>query len=354
MLAQIARAVLYEGYLLWPYRRSAIKNQQRWTFGGVYPSAYARVSGGADRSVICADVLFEPNADDATIEVSLRFLQVVSRQAVTIGEGGKRTPVPELIVGSMRHLSWDEATERTTTVSCAALPGESARVDVQLPADEQEELRRDADGRVVGAIVRSWRAIDATMTVDIASTSAADRAPLRVTVTVTNDAVWRGDAGARDDAVRNTLVSAHIALRSEHGSFVSTEDAPAELRDVTASLRSAGLWPTLVGLPGERHTLLASPIILGDYPRIAPESPGDLFDGGEIDQLLILNILTLSDEEQAEMRDTDPRAREILDRCRQLGPEALMRLHATVRADRFDEPAPFPLDTEIAHERHLG
>ena len=84
-------------------------------------------------------------------------------------------------------------------------------------------------------------------------------------------------------------------------------------------------------LVGDRSTMLSAPIILEDHPRIAPESPGDLFDGGEIDQLLILNILSLSEAEQREMRDSDPRAREILERCAALGPEDLMRLHGAIR-----------------------
>jgi hypothetical protein len=87
----------------------------------------------------------------------------------------------------------------------------------------------------------------------------------------------------------------------------------------------------LVGEPADRSTLLASPIILEDHPRIAPESPGDLFDGGEIDQLLTLNILSLTDAEKAEMRASDPRAREILDRTEALSEEELMRLHGTIR-----------------------
>jgi hypothetical protein len=77
--------------------------------------------------------------------------------------------------------------------------------------------------------------------------------------------------------------------------------------------------------------VLASPIILDDHPRIAPESPGDLFDGGEIDQMLVLNILSLSDEEKAEMRDSDPRAREILERTEALSEAELMNLHGAVR-----------------------
>jgi hypothetical protein len=87
----------------------------------------------------------------------------------------------------------------------------------------------------------------------------------------------------------------------------------------------------LVGEAGDRSTLLSSPIILEDYPKVAPESPGDLFDGGEIDQLLILNILSLTDEEKAEMRDSDPRAREILERTEALSEEELMRLHGAIR-----------------------
>ncbi len=41
-LRKIADAVLYEGYVLWPYRRSALKNTRRFTFGGVTPDAPMR------------------------------------------------------------------------------------------------------------------------------------------------------------------------------------------------------------------------------------------------------------------------------------------------------------------------
>ncbi len=95
-----------------------------------------------------------------------------------------------------------------------------------------------------------------------------------------------------------------------------------------------GTWPVLVGEEGERHTLLSSPIVLPDYPQVAPESPGDLFDGGEIDELLILNVLALSDAEREEVRASDARARELLDRCEALAPEQLLRLHGTFRDPR--------------------
>jgi hydrogenase maturation protease len=116
-------------------------------------------------------------------------------------------------------------------------------------------------------------------------------------------------------------------LRADGGSFVSLTDPPPALRDAAAACQNVGLWPVLVGAEGRRDTMFASPIILSDYPEIAPESPGDLFDGGEIDRLLILNVLSLSEAEQDEMRATDPRAREILERCAALGPEELLALH---------------------------
>ena len=71
--------------------------------------------------------------------------------------------------------------------------------------------------------------------------------------------------------------------------------------------------------------MLSAPMILEDHPRIAPESPGDLFDGGEIDGLLALNIMALTDEEKAEMRE-DPRTREILERTEALTEEQLWTL----------------------------
>jgi hypothetical protein len=73
--------------------------------------------------------------------------------------------------------------------------------------------------------------------------------------------------------------------------------------------------------------MLAAPIILPDYPQVAPESPAEMFDATEIDRLLILNTLSLTPEEQREMRASDPRAREILERCTTLSREELMRLH---------------------------
>ena len=104
-----------------------------------------------------------------------------------------------------------------------------------------------------------------------------------------------------------------------------------------------GVWPVLVGEGGDCHTMLASPIILYDYPQVAPESPGDLFDGAEIDEILSLRILAMTDDEKREMRYSDERARQILERTESMPVEQFMKLHGAVRALR-------PLDPDTPEE----
>lgn len=241
----IARAVLYEGHMLFPYRPSSLKNVQRWTFGGVYPAAYARTSG--DRSAVSFQCGVEGDAPD--VDVELRYLRVA---------GG-------------------DAAERV------AGPG-------QL---------EDPPGLVEARLAEGV-----------------------LSVTVQNTSGWAG--AERHEALEHSFVSAHVVARVTGGAFVSP-------RESDEPLRQEGLWPVLVGEPGDRSTILASPIILDDYPRVAPESPGDFFDGCEIDQLLVLSILGLSDAEKDEIRAGDARARAILERTEAMSHEDVRRLHGTWR-----------------------
>ena len=312
---QIADAVLYEGYVLWPYRRSALKNAQRWTFGGVFPRAHAQArEAGDDPWSMQAQCLVEGDAS-TRLSVGVRFLHVVWRQAVDAS--GRAVDA----IGD--HLTWEEAVEREA--GFAAVPiGELAggrEVPIAIPAGREEERLGDA-----GAVVRTWEALEGTVRV---AAEPATGGVLRVTVRIENTTPWAG--GAREAALRRTFCSTHTVLRVQGGAFISLTDPPPALAGLAQACDNTGTWPVLVGEDGSRDTLLASPIILSDHPRIAPESPGDLFDGGEIDQLLILNILSLTDAEKAEMRASDPRAREILDRTEALSGDELMSLHGAIR-----------------------
>src|SRR5205823_3905833 len=140
------------------------------------------------------------------------------------------------------------------------------------------------------------RAIEGT--VEVSAEPVASGA-FRVAVRVRN--LTPPDAAAgRDGAALRTLASAHVVLRVAGGAFVSLTDPPGELRAAAEGCRNDGVWPVLVGEPDNRDTVLASPVILEDYPRVAPESPGDFCDGTEIDEMLALRVLTLTDAEKRE------------------------------------------------------
>ncbi|CAN5779641.1 hypothetical protein BH23ACT11_BH23ACT11_07940 [soil metagenome] len=324
---KIAEAVLYEGYILWPYRRSARKNQQRWTFGGVYPRVYSEARGEDDPWLMQTQCLVS-GEEDSAVEVKVRFLHVTERK-VAHKKDDDLEFVDKLRVGGEFYLPWDEATEREIAVGRFHLPDlleSPKRVAIDIPGGRSEEPLLEATGEVAGALVRSWRALAGT--VEVEAESLQERLS-RLTVKISNTTPWEGQN--RESTLRKTLVSTHTTLHVDGGEFISLTDPPNALREFAEGCENLKTWPVLVGEEGDTNMLLSSPIILSDYPQIAPESPGDLFDGGEIDQLLILNILTLTDEEKEEMRASDPKGREILERCESLSPEELMNLHGAVR-----------------------
>ena len=230
-LRTLADAVMYEGYMLWPYRASALKNQRRWTFGCVFPPTWA-AQHPDDACLMRTQVRLE--SDPHEVEVTVRFLQEGVEHAVGPGP---------FAVGALR-----------------------GRVDLDIEGP-------------------------------------------RLTVTIINTTPWVGTV--REQALRHAMCSTHTLLRG--GRFVSATEAP--------ECGNVGTWPVLVG----DDAMLSAPIILEDHPRIAPESPGDLFDGGEIDGLLALNIMALTDDEKAAMR-VDPRTRAILERTEALTEEQLWTL----------------------------
>jgi hydrogenase maturation protease len=135
----------------------------------------------------------------------------------------------------------------------------------------------------------------------------------------------------RNEVMLRSLASTHTVLGTRGGEFVSLLDPPEVLRPLAAECRNVGTWPVLVGVEGQRDTMLSSPIILYDYPRIAPESPGDSFDGTEIDELLTLCIQALTPDEKRHMSGLDGQSRALLHRSEALTERQRARLHGAVR-----------------------
>ena len=155
---------------------------------------------------------------------------------------------------------------------------------------------------------------------------------------------WRAD---RSLALRQFFIATHTLLSVRDGGFVSLMDPPEWARDAAATCVNLHAWPVLAGEKGRRNIILSAPIILYDYPQVAPESPGDLFDLTEIDELLTLRTMGLTEDEKREARETDPRAAAILDRVHRLPDEIFPRLHGSVRYFRDapdQERAPWSAD----------
>ncbi len=271
MVEKVANAVLYEGYMLYPYTASSVKNRQRWNFGVLAPAAY-------DASEMQTECLI---VGDADVSVKVRFLQ----------DAG------------------DATIERAVELSGITLAS---------PRDVHFDFHP-----IAGAVAARLTTVSGMPFTQGVS---------RLTVRVTNRSA--AHPTAREEALVNSMLSTHTILTITGGEFVSMIDPPFEYRDAVDACRNIRTFPVLAGREGQRDCILSSPIILYDYPQVAPESPGDLFDSLEIDEILTLRILTLSEQEKAEIRAGDERARQVLERSESMPPEQLMKLHGALRGLR--------------------
>ncbi|MGI8958184.1 MAG: hypothetical protein ACR2IV_00150 [Bryobacteraceae bacterium] len=308
LVENIADAVLYEGYMLYPYRASAIKNQQRWNFGVLYPRAFAESQRGSDSWSMQTECLAQSFGGSARLTLRLRFLHLLERSAE-----------------DQPAQTWQEGTEcdvNIASLNIAALSSHSERHEFAFAARTEKD----------GTVSRKWESIEGCLE------SEADelgnglfKIRLRVFNTASIDDATRS---SRDRVLLRSLLSAHTILKIEDGEFISLLEPPEELREAAAQCKNAGTWPVLVGDHRERDAILSSPIILYDYPQIAPESAGNLFDGTEIDEILTLRIMTMTDDEKAEMGQVDERTRQILERTESMPPEQLMKMHGVLRGLR--------------------
>jgi hypothetical protein len=324
--ARVADAVLFEGYLLYPYRASAQKNRLRWQFGVLTPPGFP---DEPDRSR--TEVLLD-RRPGAVLHLRLRFLQLRAR-SVHDTDG---RPVDELVDGDDRHFPWEEGVPREVDAAIPVDgPGEHT-VPFGLPAEHTSE---PVTG---GRVERRCLPLNGRLVV------ATEPLPgpydvLRLRIDVVNDSACP-DGAPREVALRTSLIAAHTLVAVTAGAFLSATDPPEWALPATRELDNRHTWPVLAGPEGRADLLLSSPIILADHPQLAPESPTDLFDGTEIDEILSLRTLVLTEEEKAEARATDPRAAAVVDAVDAMPPEIWERLHGAIRTVRPATAAADPSD----------
>lgn len=327
---KIAKATLYEGYNLYPYQPDALKNQQRWTFGGLLPRTYAEAQEAfsSDRWFNQTQVLVR-GSHLTRVRVVLRFLHLVDRR-IKSADGQS---VESVSVDGKRHFAWEEAHERDISLpemSLAALIEKTEVYPFQFGGSSTEEPIQSSSQQARAWLTRSQEELAGNVEVGL---EARGSDLYRLTVRVANLSPFSG-AQERKLALHRTLVSAHTILSVKDGEFVSLLDPPDECKAEALSCENLGTWPVLVGKPGVHELILSSPIILYDFPEVAPESPGDFFDGTEMDEMLSLRIQTLTDDEKERMRSVDDRTRALLERTEALSPEEILSLHGRLRGEQ--------------------
>ena len=340
----IVKAVLYEGYILYPYRPSSVKNRHRWTFGGVYPQDYTAL----DESSACrmqTDCLLR-GGTETEVEVHVRFLQLVRREIGALPEPLAELPpepsfvkVHSLSIGDRCFYAWEEAVERDVAVpafTVGQLSGDAVRIPFSFAGKRIVEPLCEADGHVVGVLIRTSASLHGMLTIAAAQVASS---VFRLTVEIENLTPFEAaETDRRAEAQWCSFASTHTILGVSAGAFLSLLDPPDDLKAAAAACRNTGTWPVLAGEEGTTDMMLSSPVILYDHPQVAPESPGDLFDATEIDEILTLRILGMTDEEKREMAAVDECARALLARTEALTAADMERLHGALRYPRFASP----------------
>jgi hypothetical protein len=324
----IADAVLYEGYVLFPYHAAATKNRYRWQFGVLVPQPQVDL-GVAERARLRSQVLLRA-PEGTTLEGVVRFLHPRRRQVERLAEHGRFVPVEELEVDGELHTTWEEGVEHEHRLGphhLADLRRSGSTVALHLDETEEVEQLHDADGAVIGRLVRTTEPVDLEITL---GAHTLDGEVLRATAEVRNVTDWADPTAERAEIVRHGIAGTHLMLVAA-GEFASAIDPPAWAVPFSDDCDNQGTYPVLAGPEGDDQVVLSAPIILHDHPEVADESPGDAYDATEIHELLALCVQGMTDGEKRAARATDPRAAAVVDGADHLPPEIQARLHGVIR-----------------------
>ena len=229
----IADAILYEGYNLYPYRPSAIKNRQRWMFGVFYPRAYCQRQVGADTWQLQTECLVVGRAD-TVIEARVRFLHLVDRSVNEVTNQADHPnasdvaidnanlclrPVASLEVGDQLYLAWQECVQREVVVRANVqdVASESRSTMFGFDGHRRHELVTDAGGQAAGVL--AWQQESISLEATLSARQLSDELFV-VTLRVENHTRFEGPYDDRDAALLRSLVSTHAILTAENGEFI--------------------------------------------------------------------------------------------------------------------------------------
>ncbi len=270
-------ALLYEGYALFPYRKNALKNQKRFNFGVLSPKNWAEKQ--INEHYFQQTEFLVLAETQASLSFKTRFLKLSN------------------------DSDWQTAIEKNIESKFSLIKSENI------------EYKEDS---LFGKIELSSEKLDDKL--------------YKIRFIFENlTEISDVENYNREQILQYSFVSTHTIFEIENGKFISLLEPSKEFSEQTQSLQNIGNFPVLIGDKLKQNNILASPIILYDFPEIAENSFDNFFDGLEIDELMILNLLALPDEEKRQIAETDERTRQIIEKIESATPEDLMKLHAQLQ-----------------------
>ncbi|MEO7294341.1 MAG: hypothetical protein ABIW34_14630 [Ginsengibacter sp.] len=318
ILEELTRTLLYEGYSLFPYHRSAIKNQKPVPFGVIYPKDYNTYNQHSHAAMQSECIV--TGGDDLSINIIVRFLHLIKTEVLK-QNNEKENEVDDVVAG------WQTIEREINSGNLLITELIKNRKEFPIRFDKMNEDRYvyDDSDNVKAKRINSASEIKGNVIIE-ASTVENMKNTFRIRVNITNtSSIVNADVIARDEALCQSFLSTHIILKSANGEFISGQNPAENFKQAIAQCKNTGTWPILVD--ESNTTMLCSPIILYDHPQINPQSKGDLFDSTEIEEALMLHFAVMSDDEKNRIADSDEKLKAMLNKVGMVTPEEMIGLH---------------------------
>ncbi|MEP7145561.1 MAG: hypothetical protein ABI792_00990 [bacterium] len=335
LIENLSRTLLYEGYSLFPYHRAAIKNQKPFPIGVIFPEDYNAGNPHAN-SLMQAQCVFKGD-DKPSINISVRFLHLnkieISESKDQLETDGDRfIPVHNLEVNDKTFVSGWLATEQqinTEELYVSELLNGMREFSFKFNEKIEHEEIKDQEGLVAGRRSSRTHSINGIIFIEVSKVY-GDQNFFIVTIRVFNKTKLENpDSISRDEALLQSFLSTHMVLSTNNGQFISTQNPAEEWKNIISETENINTWPVLID--ENNTTMLSSPIIIYDYPKINPLSRGDLFDSTEIEEALLLHVSVLSDEEKKRIAQSDDKLEAMLKKVSQVTPREMINLHGGLK-----------------------
>lgn len=340
LLERITKTVLYEGYSLYPYYRSSAKNSKPVPFGAVYPKQFVKYNPDV-HSTTQTQCIIE-GTDDTEVKITVRFLQLRNRQLLKIDHNeygpGQFRSTDSLQEGDKTYHSGWEGVERELnlgTHTISTIVDNKLGKDIAFESEKANDIIYGEDGIVAGNVIITQSEINGNITVS-AEPVGDNKNGYKIMVQISNTtSVDNPKKLSRNDSYKLSFLSTHTILKTGQGAFISQTDPEPDWEELINNCENINSWPILV--EKDHKTMLSSPIVLYDYPEIAPESMGDMFDGTEIEEALVLHMATMPEEEKQKIDKGDPKMKAMMERVESVTPEEIMSLHGGFKEVKSNE-----------------